>query len=99
MATLMAMKASKQYSVADARDQLAAIVHRVERGTPVEITRRGTPVAVMLSVDEYRRLTAPRVDLVESLARFRATADLEALDLDGALRDVRDRSPGRSAPW
>lgn len=95
----MAMKQAKQYSVADARNQLAAIVHRVERGSPVEITRRGTPVAVMLSLDEYRRLTTPRGDLVDAIAAFRATADLDALDLDGALCSVRDRSPGRSAPW
>lgn len=92
------MKPAKRYSVAEARNQLAAIVHRVERGATVELTRRGTPVAVMLSLDEYRRLTRPRGDLVDALAAFRATADLEALDLDGALRGARDRSYGRSTP-
>ena len=96
---LMAMKQTKRFSVADARNQLASIVHRVERGAPIEITRRGEPVAVLLSLDEYRRLTTPRSSLVDALAEFRSTADLDALKLDEVLRDTRDRSPGRSAPW
>ncbi len=95
----MAMKQTRTYSVADARAQLASIVHRVERGAPVEITRRGEPVAVLLSLDEYRRLTAPHVDLIDALERFRSTADLDALRIDEVLQGTRDRSPGRSAPW
>ena len=47
---------SKQYSIAQARDNLAAIVHELDRTTSVEITRRGLPVAVLLSKDEYDRL-------------------------------------------
>lgn len=93
------MKKPRSYSVADARNQLASIVHRVERGAPVEITRRGEPVAVLLSLDAYRRLTTPRADLLDALARFRAAANLDDLRLDEALEGTRDRSPGRSAPW
>ena len=40
MAIMMAMKRSQRYSVADARNQLASLVHDVEAGSPVEITRR-----------------------------------------------------------
>jgi hypothetical protein len=35
------MAKTKQYSIAKARDQLTQIVHSVERGSKVELTRRG----------------------------------------------------------
>jgi cytochrome c556 len=34
-------------------------------------------------------------DLWSAIERFRATTDLEALDVDAVLEDVRDPSPGR----
>jgi prevent-host-death family protein len=48
---------SKQYSVAEARERLARVVQEVEQGTTVELTRRGKPVAVVLSLDTYERLS------------------------------------------
>src|SRR4051812_12210118 len=45
-----------QTSIADARDRLASLVHDVEEGPAVEITRRGRPVAVLVSYHEYQRL-------------------------------------------
>lgn len=41
---------SKQCSITAARNSLTALVHQVEKGPPVELTRRGRPVAVLLSV-------------------------------------------------
>lgn len=46
-----------QYSIAQARDQLPQLVHTAEQGTPVELTRRGKQVAVILSAKEYDRLS------------------------------------------
>jgi prevent-host-death family protein len=37
----------KTYSIAEARHNLAAIVHEAERQSPVALTRRGEPVAVL----------------------------------------------------
>lgn len=59
---------SLRYSIAEARHGLARIVHELEDGGSVELTRRGEPVAVMLSVEEYRRLAKGRVD--EGEGRF-----------------------------
>jgi prevent-host-death family protein len=42
---------SKRYSIAEARNHLPAIVHDAERGKPIHLTRRGKPVAVLLSID------------------------------------------------
>ncbi|SFM07956.1 type II toxin-antitoxin system Phd/YefM family antitoxin [Methylobacterium pseudosasicola] len=39
-----------------------------EKG-PVFITRRGEPVQVLLSIEEYRRLTGQRRSLVEALSK------------------------------
>ncbi len=99
MAIVMAMTPSRRHSIADTRNRLTTIVRAVERGAPIEITRRGEAVAVLLSIDEYRRLTAPPVDLVGALKKFRETADLEGLDADEVFARVRDRSPGRAAAW
>lgn len=46
------------YSVAEARDQFAALIHQVEAGRkPVQVTRREL-VAVILAQSEYERLVA-----------------------------------------
>ena len=40
------------YSIAEARNQFADLIHKVEeKGEPVQVTRRGEPVAVILSKD------------------------------------------------
>ena len=43
------------YSIVEARDNLAKIVRESE-SSPVELTRRGRPVAVLVSLDEFERL-------------------------------------------
>lgn len=101
MAMNMAMSGSPpgQYSIAQARDRLPALVHEAEEGTPVELTRRGKPVAVLLSSDEYHRLASGRVDFWSAYERFRESADLDGLDLGPVFEDIRDRSPGRDLEW
>ncbi len=85
----------KQYPISSARDQLPRLIHSVEAGPPVELTRRGRPVAVLVSVDEFDRLSRKKPDLWESIQRFRAETDLEALDIEDVYTGIRDRSPGR----
>ncbi len=89
----------KQYSIADARHQLPAIVHDAERGTPIELTRRGKPVAVLISIARWQRLSKGRPDFWKALQEFRRTHDLEALDADDVFSNLRDRSPGREVKW
>lgn len=86
---------SKQCSITAARNSLTSLVHEVETGPPVELTRRGRPVAVLLSVSEYRKLRADRPDLWSSIQRFRQETDLRELDVEAVYSGVRDRSPGR----
>jgi antitoxin Phd len=92
---------AKQYSIAQAKDRLPSIVHEVERGQPVEITRRGKPVAIVMSLEEYRRVAGgKRKSFNEAFEEFRASVDLEALNFtDEDFEGIRDRSPGRDVHW
>ncbi len=51
---------NKDYSIAEARHDLPAIVHEVERTGRARITRRGRPVVMLLSIGEFERLTSVR---------------------------------------
>jgi prevent-host-death family protein len=90
-------KPFEQYSIAQARDRLASIVHDVEKGQSVEITRRGKPVAVILSVDEYERVMLGKIDFGKSLEKFRQEMQIEELEInpDEIFGKLRDSSPGR----
>ena len=96
MAILMYMSKKHAYSVAEARNHLPALIRDAE-DHPVEISRRGKPVAVLLSRAEYDRLRGKRPSFWAALQEFRRKYDLESLDIDvdEIFRDVRDRSPGR----
>ncbi len=86
----------ESYSIADARDRLPSLVHEAEEGRPVRITRRGKPVAVLVSEREYERLTGAREDFWDSLNKFRASLAPGTLaGLKESLDDARDPSPGR----
>lgn len=86
----------KSYSIAEARNNLASIVHDVEEASAVELTRRGKPVAVLLSVEEYRRLAAGEKDLWDAYTGFRRRFDLRRLGIGPEVFEgLRDPSPGR----
>ncbi len=87
---------SRRYSIAEARHDLAALVHELEGRDLIELTRRGEPVAVMLSLREYRRLTAGRDRFWEAYGAFREAVDLARLGIEPEIFD-RDPSPGREA--
>ncbi len=88
----------KQYSITEARKNLPSLVHEAEKGTTVELTRRGKRVAVLLSAREYATLTGASPELWPSLQSFRRHASLQELDVEEIYRDTRDRSPGREVP-
>lgn len=91
----MYMKRQRRLSIAETRKNLAAVVRSVEKGEVVELTRRGEPVAVLLSARDYDGLTRGAGDLREAIRAFRESTDLSELRIDDVYRDVRDRSPGR----
>lgn len=89
----------KRVSVADAKNTLPALLHEAEMG-PVEIMRRGKPVAVILSSAAYGRLRGKSEGLWAALEQFREAHDLEELDAGAAFEGVRDpSSKGRPVRW
>jgi prevent-host-death family protein len=89
---------SRRYSIAEARHDLAALVHELEGRDFIELTRRGEPVAIMLSLREYRRLAAGRDRFGDAYRAFRGKVDLPGLGIEPEVFEgVRDPSPGREA--
>jgi prevent-host-death family protein len=87
---------TKTYSIAAARAALSTIVDEVEAGAEIELTKRGKPVAVVMSAQEYERLRGGRVAFGDALRAFMRRHDAGAIGLDQAfVRDLRDPSTGR----
>lgn len=91
----------QSYSIAQARDKFTAIVHDVEQSSAVEVTRRGKPIAVIISVDEYQRLKNGKKSFADAIDEFRNSVDWDLFDEDEDIFEgVRDRSAGREEnPW
>lgn len=86
----------KSYSIAEARNDLPGLIHEVERGKPVNITRRGKPVAILLSVQEYERLATSRPSFAAAHEAWKASVDFAETAVEpDHFAAVRDRSPGR----
>ena len=49
----------EKISIAQAKNNFIAIIHRVETGPAVQITRRGKPVAMLVSLKEFEGLRNP----------------------------------------
>lgn len=88
---------AKSYSVAEARNNLPHIVHEVEHSRAIEITRRGRPVAVIVSKEEYDRLLAPKKGFWTVYQELRSRFNLDELEIDPSQvwGGIRDKSPGR----
>lgn len=90
----------KEYSIAEARNQFAAIVHDLKTTPSIQLTRRGKPVAMLLAIEEYERLAAGKSGFWENYQAFRSSTDLAALDINPAVFDgLRDSSAGREVTW
>jgi prevent-host-death family protein len=86
----------KRYSISDARENLPSLVTEAESGSQVELTRRGKPVAVLISIHEYQRMRGNQREFKQAYAEFVRRFDLDEVGLDEAfVRSLRDRSVGR----
>jgi hypothetical protein len=92
---MLEVRMTKQFSIAEARDQFASIARDDEKATAVEITRRVEPVAVLLSWREYQRMHSDK-KFWERYTSFREQCDLARLEIEPEVFEgVRDPSPGR----
>jgi prevent-host-death family protein len=92
------------YSIAEARNQFAALIRRVEEEEQmVQVTRRGEPVAIILSQEEYERLMAQRSkrDFLQAYREYQEMWQDVPMDIEGDIWEgVRDKTPPREDnPW
>ena len=48
---------TRKVSVAEAKNNLPSIIHEVERGTNVEITRHGKSVVIVVATKAFQRIS------------------------------------------
>ena len=84
----------KQFTISEAKNKLTAIVHDVEKGPSVKLTRRGRPVAVLLSIAEYEALQGRRPAFWDLLTAWREQAAGCGIS-DDDFTDLRDDRTGR----
>lgn len=87
---------SRRYTIAEARSRLPTIVDEAEAGTEIELTRRGEPVAVVVSVREFDRLRGRRRHFRDAYSKFLERYSLEEVGVDDDFPgSTRDRTSGR----
>lgn len=84
----------KQLSIAKARNGFPTLVKDAENGSPIELTRRGQPVVVVISIEEYKRLKAKTPSFWESYQTFRKQNPQILIETND-LENLRDKSFGR----
>ena len=92
----IATMASTKVSVAEARQHFARLIKRAQQGKAIEITRRGEPVAVLVSAAEYSAITGERPSFVDATRQVRERLGVDALKIgDADFNGLREQSPGR----
>jgi len=88
-------------SIADAKTHLPRLVQQAEAGETVRITRRGHPVAVLISEREFERLSAPRTGILDFLKTWHAEMDAQGIEFaDGSEFDgLRDNAQRQTPSW
>jgi prevent-host-death family protein len=81
---------SSKWQMQDAKAKFAEVVRRAHAEGPQVVTHRGADTAVVLSIDEYRRLKAERPSFIDHLLSAPKWDD-EVIDL---IND-RSRDTGR----
>jgi prevent-host-death family protein len=69
---------SGTWNLQDAKNRFSELVRQALRAGPQVVTRRGKETAVVLSVEDYRRLVRPEMNLVE----FMRSSPLRGVELD-----------------
>jgi len=81
----MEAKSMKTMQLRDVKAQLSAVVDDAVAGEPTEITRHGTPVAIIVSLEEWNmRPPARRPTIADALLAF-----------PGGVEFERDHTPPR----
>ncbi|MBN9438192.1 type II toxin-antitoxin system Phd/YefM family antitoxin [Bosea sp. (in: a-proteobacteria)] len=81
----MTATSKMSWSVADAKARFSELIDKAKSEGPQTVTRNGKPTAVLVSVEEWEKKTAPKGTLLE----FLQNSPLREADLD--LRRLTDQ--------
>ena len=86
----------RKYSVAEARTHLPTIIDDAEAGMEIELTRRGEPVAVIISPRQLERLRSERRRFSDAYNAFLRRFSLEEVGIENDFFvSLRARDSGR----
>lgn len=90
----------RSVSIAEARAHLPGLVRDAEDGDPVQITRWGKPVAVLVSVSKYNEMALGRPSFGSALDDLLKEIGMTEIGLErGEFEDLRDSGVGRRPAW
>jgi prevent-host-death family protein len=85
----MASTSKTSWSVANAKARFSELIDKAKSEGPQTVTRHGKPAAVLVSVEEWEKKTAPKGTLLEFLQNSPLRgADLDLTRLTDQPRDI-----------
>ncbi|WP_239309889.1 type II toxin-antitoxin system Phd/YefM family antitoxin [Frankia sp. Cj3] len=88
------LEAAMNWQVQEAKQRLSEVLRAVQVDGPQTITRHGEEIAVIIDVDEYRRLTWPAKNLTELLIGPPYFDDDVIAVLEGVEAERKNDFPG-----
>ena len=79
-----------EWQLADSKNRFSEVITKAETEGPQKVLRRGVPVAMVVSIEEYERLRGPKRSLKDLL--------LNGPDLSGVELE-RNQAPSREFDW
>jgi prevent-host-death family protein len=87
---------SKRYSIAEARSNLPTLIDQAEAGAEVELTRRGKPVAILISPKQLERLRSDRPGFSDAYRTFLKKLSPKEVGVEsGFFQATRKKITGR----
>lgn len=69
---------NKRWQIQEAKNRLSQVVNQAVTDGPQIITVRGKPTVILLSIEEYQRITKPKTSLID----FFKDSPLSEIELD-----------------
>lgn len=86
-------------TISHLKNHLPEIVHDVENGLDIQITRHGKPVAVIVSLKRYSRAFSSGKGIFNAYQRWRALHPEASGFTDEEVENMRDREPHESSAF
>lgn len=94
--SMYTVRMARRYSIAEARSRFPSIVDEAEAGVEVELTRRGEPVAVLISQRQFEQLRGKRLHFGDAYRKFLEMHSVREAGVEADFASsARDRTTGR----